>query len=116
MLMTATIEKLADATAVVTLSGPLTLGTSLKLADAQVQTAIAEGVSKMVVDLTSVDFIDSAGLGMLVCTYGALNEKSGALRLCGVAPRVLKLLELTKTDGFLPIDASRADSLAALKE
>ena len=115
MLMTATIDRLPDAIAVVTLSGPLTLGTSLKLADAQVQTAIAEGVSKMVIDLTRVDFVDSAGLGMLVCTYGALNEKGGALRLCGVAPRVQKLLQLTKTDGFLSLDASREDSLTALQ-
>jgi anti-anti-sigma regulatory factor len=52
---------------------------------------------------------------MLVCTYGALNEKGGALRLCGVAPRVQKLLQLTKTDGFLSLDASREDSLTALQ-
>ncbi len=115
MLMTATIDRLADATAVVTLSGPLTLGTSLKVADSQVQAAIAEGVSKMVIDLSSVDFVDSAGLGMLVCTYGALNEKSGTLRLCGVAPRVLKLLQLTRTEGILAIDANREDSLTALQ-
>ena len=56
-----------------------------------------------------------AGLGMLVCTYGALNEKGVALRLCGVAPRVQKLLQLTKTDGFLSLDASREDSLTALQ-
>jgi anti-anti-sigma factor len=103
--MSATIDRLTNATAVVTLSGPLTLGTSLKVA----------GVSKMVIDLTSVDFIDSAGLGMLVFTYGTLSEKHGSLRLCGVSPRVLHLLQLTKTDGFLAVDASREDSLTALQ-
>jgi anti-anti-sigma factor len=113
--MSATIDRLTNATAVVTLSGPLTLGTSLKVADSQVQTVIAEGVSKMVIDLTSVDFIDSAGLGMLVFTYGTLSEKHGSLRLCGVSPRVLHLLQLTKTDGFLAVDASREDSLTALQ-
>jgi len=79
----------------------LTLGTSLKLADAQVQTAIAEGVSKMVIDLTSVDFVDSAGLGMLVCTYGALNEKGGALapvRRCAARAKATS----ADQDGRLP--------------
>jgi len=114
MPLNATIERLPEGRAVVALAGPMTLGSSLKLADAQIQTAIADGVTKMVIDLTGVDYVDSAGLGMLVFTYGTLNEKGGSLRLCGVAARVMSLLKLTKTDTFLVIDASREESLAAL--
>lgn len=114
MITTATIETLPEGTAVVTVSGPLTLGMSLKLADSQVQEAIAAGVTRMVFDLTGVDYVDSAGLGMIVYTYGVLNQKSGSLRLCGVSPRVLSLLKLTRTDTVLAIDASREESLAAL--
>lgn len=116
MIVNATIEKLPEGTAVVTLSGPLTLGTSLKFTDSQVQGAIAEGITRMVFDLTSVDFMDSAGLGMMMYTFGVLNEKNGSLRLCGVAPRILSLLKLTKTDSFLSIDGSREESLAALRQ
>jgi anti-sigma B factor antagonist len=115
MLMTATIERLTGATAVVTLSGAVVLGTSLKAAEAQVQAVIAEGVSKLVIDLANVDHIDSAGLGMLVDIYGALSVKHGVLRLCGVAPNVLKLLQLTGTDGFLAVDASLEDALIAVE-
>ncbi len=114
MLLTATIEKLPEAKAVVTLSGPMTLGMSLKLVDTQVQAAIAEGVTKMVIDMTSVDYVDSAGLGVMAYAYSKLNQKNGALRLCGVSPRILSVLQLTKTDTFLAIDASRNESLAAL--
>lgn len=99
----------------VTLSGPLTMGSSLKLADSQVHAAVEDGVTKLVFDLTDVAFLDSAGLGMIVFVYGALNEKGGAVRLCGVAPRVMSLLKTTKTDGFLGIDKCREDSLAALQ-
>jgi anti-sigma B factor antagonist len=109
-----TIEKLPEATAVITLSGHMTLGTSLKVADSQINGAISDGVTKMVLDLTGVDYMDSAGLGMLVYVYGAMREKSGTLRLCGVAERLRSLLQLTKTDTFLPIDASREESLAEL--
>lgn len=114
MPLSATIEKLPEATAVVTLSGHMTLGSSLKVADSQINGAIADGVNRMVIDLSEVDYVDSAGLGMLVYTYGALSEKNGGLRLCGVCPRVLSLLQLTKTDTFLGIDRSREESLAAL--
>ncbi len=85
MPLSATIEKLPAAIAVVTLQGPMTLGSSLKLIDSQINAVIAEGVSKMVIDLTGVDYVDSAGLGMLMYTYGTLNGKNGSLRLCGVA-------------------------------
>jgi anti-sigma B factor antagonist len=114
MLVTAEIEHLSPETAVVTFQGSLTLGTSLKVADSQLQSAISDGVSRLVVDMSGVDFLDSAGLGMLVYIYSALNEKSGVLRLCGVSQRVASLLKLTKTDSFLAMDGCREDSLAAL--
>jgi anti-sigma B factor antagonist len=115
MPLSASIENLAEGIAVVKLSGGLTLGTSLKIADSQIQAAIQQGVNRMVIDLTDVEYVDSAGLGMLMYTYGMLNEKKGALRLCGVTERVMSLLQMTKTDTFLPIDATRDESVAALQ-
>ncbi len=114
MPLSVAIEKLPEGTAVVTLSGGMTLGTSLKIADAQIHAAIEEGITRMVIDLTGVEYVDSAGLGMLVYVYGTLGEKHGELRLCGVAPRVQSLFQMTKTDVFLAIDADREESLAAL--
>lgn len=86
----------------------------MQMADAQVQAAIANGVTRMVFDLSSVDYADSAGLGMLVYVCGILGEKNGTIRLCGVGPRVASLLKLTKTDALFAIDDSRKDSVAAL--
>jgi anti-sigma B factor antagonist len=115
MPLSASIENLPHGIAVVILSGGLTLGTSLKIADSQIQAAIEDGVTKMVIDLTDVEYVDSAGLGMLMYAYGLLNDKKGVLRLCGVTPRVLSLLRMTKTDTFLPIDPSRDESVAAIR-
>jgi anti-anti-sigma factor len=114
MPVSANIENLPKGIAVITLSGGLTLGTSLKIVDSQIQATIADGVTRMVIDMTDVEYVDSAGLGMLVYTYGTLNEKKGALRLCGVTPRVMALLQMTKTDVLLAIDQDRQDSMAAL--
>jgi len=116
MPLSATIEKLPEAIAVVTLEGHMTLGSSLKLIDSQINAAIADGVTNMVIDMTGVDYLDSAGLGMLMYTYGTLNEKGGSLRLCGIAPRVMSLLKLTKTDAVLSIDRTRDESLVTLQK
>lgn len=116
MLLEARIETLPESTAVITLSGSMTLGTALKLVDAQMQQALANGIVCLVLDLTAVDYVDSAGLGVLVHTYGLINQKGGWLRLCGAQPRVLSLLQMTKTDLFLPVDPAREDSLSILKQ
>jgi anti-anti-sigma factor len=115
MPLSTSIENLPLGIAVVRLSGGLTLGISLKIADSQIHSEIEDGVSRMVIDLTDVEHVDSAGLGMLMYAYGMLNEKKRMLRLCGVTARVLSLLQMTKTDMFLPIDKSLDESLAALQ-
>ena len=114
MSVTATIEQ-NDGCAVVVFTGRITLGSSLSLVDSQVRSLISNGARKVLFDLSEVESVDSAGLGMLVYTYGSLCSKGGALRLCGVAPRILSLLELTKMNTLLAIDATREESLAALR-
>jgi len=114
MPLAANIERLPNNVAVVTLQGALTLGTSLKIADSQIQAAIADGVTRMVLDLAGVNYVDSAGLGLIVYAYGVLNEKQGVLRICGVTSQVQSLLRLTRTDTFLSVDDHRDASLAAL--
>ena len=118
MALEATVETMegtsSGKTAIVTLTGLMTLGTNLKTADQRVQTALETGAKNLVLDMTGVSYSDSAGLGMLVHTYGLVKAKGGSFRLCGVGERVMAMLKLTTTDRFLTVDADRTASLAAL--
>lgn len=114
MTLQTSIEHIQGDTAVITFVGKLTLGMNLKMTDDQIQTLVEEGVSRMVLDLTAVPYMDSAGLGMLVHTNGLVLRSGGMLRLCGVGERVAALLKLTKMDGILSLDADADASLAAL--
>jgi len=115
MPLEASIEQI-DGVAVVTIHGNLTLGTRLKTIDDQAQTLIGHGTRKVLFDLAAVTYCDSAGLGMLVHTFGLLRERGGSVRLCSVSQRVRELLKLTMTDTFIPIDTDRAASLASLTQ
>ena len=114
MSLDVTIKKLNDVSAVVTLSGPLSLGTNLKIVDMQLQQLIEEGVARLVLDLTACPYADSSGLGVMVHVHGLAEAKGGSIRLCGVSERIIRMLELTHTDALLPHDADLAASLAAL--
>jgi anti-sigma B factor antagonist len=113
MPVTASIEE-QDGCAVVVFTGRIMLGSSLSEVESRIRSAIASGIRKMVFDLSGVEFMDSAGLGMMVYTYGSLTAKGGALRLCSAGPRILWRLELTKTNTILAVDATLQESLAAL--
>lgn len=114
MLLQTSIRTVTADTAVITLTGPLTLGTSLKTADMQIQSAITRGALRLVLEMSGVPYIDSAGLGSLVHASGVVGERGGALRLAGVTDRVASLLRMTKVDTLLPMDADEATALAAL--
>jgi anti-anti-sigma factor len=114
MTLQTSIERIHADTAVITFVGNLTLGMNLKMTDGQIQGLVEEGVSRIVLDLTAVPYMDSAGLGTLVHTNGLVLHGGGMLRLCGVGDRVAALLKLTKMDAVLSVDPDAAASLAAL--
>src|SRR5271168_3791503 len=114
MSLEVAIEKLDGNTAAVTISGPLALGTKLKILDSQLQQLVCDGFNRVVLDLTHCSYLDSSGLGVVVYTWGLLQNSNGVLRICGVNDRVSALLKLTKTEAFLPCDPDRPTSIAAL--
>ena len=114
MLLQTSIRSIGTDTAVITLTGALTLGTSLKTADMQIHTAIEKGAHRLVIEMSGVPFIDSAGLGSLVHASGVVQERGGTLRLAGVTDRVATLLRMTRVDTLLPMDPDEATALSAL--
>jgi anti-sigma B factor antagonist len=114
MALEMVIEKLDAMTAVATISGPLTLGTNLKTVDNNLQTLIAGGVKRLVLDLSGCSYADSSGLGLLMMVNGIASKSGGALRLCALSSRVADLIQLTHTESILKCDADRSLSLAAL--
>ena len=108
------IRHVSPETAVVTMTGPLSMGTNLKIADQQIQTLIEQGVSRLIFDLTAVPYADSAGLGVLIHAYGLVNSRRGAIRIAGAAARVADLLRMTSMDTLLPMDATVEDGISAL--
>jgi anti-sigma B factor antagonist len=114
MILDVSIDHTSPGTAVVAMKGPLTLGTSLLAADTNLQNLIKAGTTRIVLDLSGVPYIDSAGLGAIVHAYGLAMENHGSIRLCGINEKVASLLKMTRMDGFLAVDSDSATSLAAL--
>ena len=92
------------------LKGPITFETTPQFERA-VRNEIAE---TMILDLSDVPYIDSAGLGSLVATYVSHQKRGRHLVLTGVKPRVNKIMEVTKTKDFFVTFATTWEAVEAL--
>jgi anti-anti-sigma factor len=69
------------------------------------------GSSRVVADLSGVDYTSSAGLRTLLATMKLARQNGGDLRLAAVQPAVLRVLDLS---GFTTILKLYPDAAAAI--
>ena len=72
---------------------------------------ITSGHRRILIDLETVDFVDSSGLGAIISGLRLLGVQ-GDIKLCHVAEQVISLLKLTRLDQLLPAFPNREDALA----
>lgn len=100
-----------EGVAVVTVSGEVDVYTAAKLRTA-LDEEIAAGRSRLVVDLESVTFLDSTGLGVLVGRLKVVRNHSGWLRVVSTQDRVLRVFRITGLDTVIGIHETLEDALA----
>ena len=96
------LDRRPDGVAVARFTGRLDF-TSAPEARDQFATAIAAGQRKLIVDLSKVGFVDSAGLGSLIGGMRAARLAGGDLRIANPSEQVKMLLSLTSLDQVLKI-------------
>lgn len=68
---------------------------------------------KLVLNFNKVDFMSSAMLGKIIRLSNECRSAQIDLRLCEIAPKIMKVFELTKLNVALNIDRSEEKALAA---
>ena len=63
---------------------------------------IENGERRIVIDLHTLPFINSAALSYLVASYKKLDDDDGELALCRIQPAIQNILEMTKLDTVFP--------------
>lgn len=88
-----------ESTVVLTLSGPLTLSNIFSL---QSDLRILKPEC-LIMDLTQVPYMDSAGLGVIMNYYVSAENSNRRFFLVGPTERVKALIEMTKVDTVLKV-------------
>jgi len=93
------------------LSGPLTIQT---LYDFQ-QMVRDETAKPIIIDISQVPYMDSAGLGCIVSAFTSCQRNQRAFGITGLTDRIKTLFTVTHVDGLLPCFDSLEAAEAAVK-
>jgi anti-anti-sigma factor len=76
-----------------------------------VTSLIANGERKVLLDMSTVTYVDSATIGCLMDLYRQASAAGGVLKLAGVQKRVETMLTMTGAQNFLEIHSDEASAI-----
>lgn len=83
-------------------------------AEADILTKIQGDAPALIIDLSRLDYLSSAGLRVLLVAAKTCRASQGKAVIQQAAPAVTEVLKLSGFDKIIPITASREEALAAL--
>src|SRR4029077_16840617 len=96
MLLQIDERKIEPDIAVIELTGKLALGRESQQIETLVEEYAQKGIRRVILDMSGVDYIDSAGIGVVALSSGRIKEPGGKLAVVAPEGRVLQLLKLTQ--------------------
>lgn len=97
---------------VVQLSGHLNLGNLLMDMEHKIKKVVEGGARKLAFDVAELNYIDSAGIGMLVSVNGVIGQAGGVMRIAGANGRVSQSFAVVHMEQIIPLDENLEISIA----
>jgi anti-anti-sigma factor len=99
-ILTTDVQRPNQTSAVVTVHGPLDLGTAGEMEDL-LAAEMRGGANHLVLDLSDVAFCDSTGVNALLRVHRRAGAEQGWLRLSAASDQVRRVLQVTHLDRVL---------------
>jgi len=109
------VERTVNDVTVLDLKGKMTLGEGDELLKDKINSLLAAGKKKLLLNLEAVPYIDSAGLGEVVRTYTTVSRQGGSLKLLNLTKRIEDLLSITKLLTVFDTFDSEAEAIQSYK-
>jgi len=104
-------QRMVGDVAIIDLTGRLMLREGDELLRDKIKSLIQQGQKRFVLNLADVPYMDSAGLGEVVCTYTTALKQGGDLKLLRPTKHVKELLIITRLSTILGVFESEEDAV-----
>ena len=84
--------------------------------EAPLTASIRNGTTNVLLDLTSVSFVGSLGIRLLISAARVLQRQSRQLALFGAQPQVAEVFETVALSDMIPTAGTQEDALRALQD
>jgi anti-anti-sigma factor len=96
-------KRIAPDITVLELAGKIVMGPESQSVEKLVNDLLGQDRKKIILDLTAVGYIDSAGLGTIAHSFFAVRGAGGRLHLAGATGRVEQEFRTTKLDAVIAL-------------
>jgi len=108
------IRESGDVT-ILDLQGRATIGVDSDLLSGHLQRLVANGVRKLLVNLSDVTQLDSSGISAITGTYVSLGRQGGILKLLRPSGRVRAVLRVIRLLDIIPTFEDETQALASFR-
>lgn len=106
-------QRQAGDVAILDLSGEVRMGDSAAALRGAIRGLVAGGSKKILLNLASVKYIDSSGIGELIANYTTVGRDGGQLKLLNLTEKVQDLLVITKLLTVFDVYENEPDALSS---
>jgi anti-sigma B factor antagonist len=89
------VRQAGDVT-ILDLEGKVTIGEGSIALRTEVRNLIAEGKTKVLLNMSGISYCDSSGLGELVSSFSAVTRDGGSMKLLNLTKKLKELMSITK--------------------
>ena len=82
-------------------------------AERKLRALLEEGMDRVVLDMSEVEYISSGGLRVIIMLTKALERISGEMKLCGLSPFVSEVFKITNLAKRFDICSTRDEAVTA---
>jgi len=103
-------RQLTPGVSVITLSGRLVFGREVERLESLVKELLQKNEKTLVFDASTLDYVDSSGIGTLVSCLTQIKKGGGEMRVAGANARIQRLFSMTGVDKLLSMYGSVAEA------
>jgi anti-sigma B factor antagonist len=108
-------SKEVDGVSIVSFNGRIVLGPESAALRERVKSLLVEDRKKIVLNMSSVNYIDSSGLGMLVALHVSARGQGAEVHLSNLGEKFHDVLQLTRLLTVFNVYDTEADAIRAFR-
>ena len=104
-----------DGITILQMDGRIVLGEESNALRERVKSLLADSKKKIVLNMSNVTYIDSAGLGTLVATFHSARNQGATLKLAHLGQKFREVLQVTKLLTVFEVHDTEAAAVQSFK-